>query len=64
MAERIEVVSIVDYNSGLSWRMNCEEVRYWFKRLGVEEAKRQMHEQLSRALEIEEDAVKGKGESK
>jgi hypothetical protein len=54
MAERIEIVSIVNYNSGLSWRMSQDEAEYWFLRLGIEEAKRQMHEQLKRALEIAE----------
>lgn len=56
MAERFEVVAIVDYNSGLSWRFKQDEMDYWFDRLGVEEAKAEMREQLECAMVIAADS--------
>ncbi len=51
MSERIEVISVVDYQGDLSWRINPDEFEAYINRLGVEEFKRKAHKELDAAIE-------------
>ncbi len=54
MANRTPIIELVDYHNGISWRVTPDELRYWVQRLGLPEVRKQMHEQLDRALSVSE----------
>lgn len=51
MSSRDPIVSLVDYNSGISWVVYPEQVTYWMKRLGSKDKLlRKMKAELDKAL--------------
>ena len=50
MAQRDEVISVVDYHNGLSWRFNPAECGRWFDKYGVTLGKLHMLRAFLRGL--------------